>query len=122
MRKFLSALAAVLLLTAAVADAAAGDKKIRVVLIDGQNNHQWPLTTPIMKKALEDSSKFSVEISTSTKRNQEKLIPADWKSGPFPRDLSKFDVVVSNYNGAAWPKELNDSLDMRLKEGKIGLV
>lgn len=100
----------------------AGDKKIRVVIIDGWNNHQWPLTTPIMKKALEDSGKFSVEVSTSPKRNQEKLIPADWKSGPFPPDLTKFDVVVSNYNGPDWPMELRNSLNERLKENKIGLV
>src|SRR2546430_2657071 len=65
---------------AIAAHAGAGDKKIRVVLIDGQNNHQWPLTTPIMKKALEASGKFTVDISTSPKRNQEKLIPANWES------------------------------------------
>jgi type 1 glutamine amidotransferase len=100
----------------------AGDKKIRVVLVDGQNNHQWPLTTPVLKKALEDSGKFTVEISTSTKRNQEKLIPADWKSGPFPPDLSKFDVLLSNYNGEPWPKETQQSLDEKLKAGKIALA
>jgi len=106
----------------AIANAAfAGDKKIRVVLVDGQNNHQWPLTTPVMKKALEDSGKFTVEISTSTKRNQEKLIPANWQSGPFPPDLSKFDVLLSNYNGEAWPKEMQKDLDERLKAGKIAL-
>ena len=74
-----------------------------------------------MKKALEDSGKFTVEISTSTKRNQEKLIPAGWQSGPFPPDLTKFDVLLSNYNGAAWPAEMNNQLDELLKEGKIGL-
>jgi len=74
------------------------------------------------EKALEDSGKFTVEISTSDKRNQEKLIPAGWKSGPFPPDLSKFDVVLSNYNGAPWPVELQKSLDANLKEGKIALV
>ena len=106
---------------AAFSAAHAGEKKIRVVLIDGWNNHQWPLTTPIMKKALEDSGKFTVEISTSPKRNQEKLIPPDWKSGPFPPDLSKFDVVLSNYNGPDWPMELQKSLDENLKAGKIAL-
>jgi len=116
----LAACLAVLLVLTSVT--AAGEKKIRVVIVDGQNNHTWPLTTPIMKKALEDSGKFTVEISTSDKRNQEKLIPADWKSGPFPPDLSKFDILLSNYNGAAWPKEMQQSLDERLKDGKIGLV
>jgi type 1 glutamine amidotransferase len=122
MGKFLSWALALIALCGAVSAAEAGDKKIRVVIIDGWNNHQWPLTTPIMKKALEDSGKFTVEISTSPKRNQEKLIPADWKSGPFPPDLSKFDVLLSNYNGPAWPMELQKSIDENLKAGKIGLA
>jgi hypothetical protein len=122
MRSFRRFAACLTVVVALASTATAGDKKIRVVLIDGQNNHQWPLTTPIMKKALEDSGKFSVDISTTPKRNQEKLIPADWQSGPFPPDLSKYDVVLSNYNGAAWPKDFNDALDKNLKEGKIALA
>ena len=104
--------------------AAAGDKKIRVVIVDGWNNHQWPLTTPIMKKALEDSGRFTVEISTTPKRNHENLIPKDWKSGPFPPDLTKFDVVLSNYNNndvSQWPKDFQKAVDDNLKEGKIAL-
>jgi type 1 glutamine amidotransferase len=101
---------------------AQGGKKIRVVIVDGWNNHKWPLTTPILKKALEDSGKFTVEISTSPKRNQKELIPDDWKSGPFPPDLTKFDVILSNYNGPSWPMEMQKSLDEQLKAGKIGLA
>lgn len=120
MRTLLSCTFLALLAFASIGHAQEG-KKIRVVIIDGWNNHQWPLTTPIMKKALEETGKFAVEVSTSDKKNQEKLIPADWKSGAFPPDLSKFDVVVSNYNGPNWPIELQKSLDERLKTGKIGL-
>lgn len=98
----------------------AGDKKIRVVLIDGQNNHNWRATTPIMKKALLDSGKFSVDVSTNLKAGDK--APEGWVSVPFPPDLTKYDVVLSNYNGAGWPKEFNDSLDSHLKTGKIGLV
>lgn len=122
MRNLLRCTLSVIVVLGLALTAHAGDKKIRVVIIDGWNNHQWPLTTPIMKKALEDSGKFTVEISTSEKRNQEKQIPSDWKSGPFPPDLSKFDVVLSNYNGPSWPKEFNEALEKQLKDGKISLV
>jgi type 1 glutamine amidotransferase len=111
------------LLTAA--DTQAGGKasgKVRVVLIDGQNNHDWRSTTPIMKKALEDTGRFTVDVSTNLNPNDKRGLPAGWKSVPFPPDLSKYDVVLSNYNGASWPREFNDALDERLKEGKIGLV
>ena len=75
-----------------------------------------------MPSSVTATGKFTVEISTSPKRNQEKLIPPDWKSGPFPPDLTKFDVLLSNYNGAAWPVEMQKSLDENLKAGKIGLA
>jgi uncharacterized protein len=93
--------------------------KIRVVIIDGQNNHDWRSTTPVMKKALEDSGRFTVAVASSFKPNER---PGSVLSEPFPPDLDRYDVVVSNYNGAPWPKEFNDALDARLKSGKIGLV
>ena len=46
---------------------AAGEKKIRVVIIDGQNNHNWRATTPWMKKVLEESGRFSVDVSSNLK-------------------------------------------------------
>jgi type 1 glutamine amidotransferase len=98
----------------------AGEKKIRVVIIDGHNNHEWRKTTPFMKKALEESGRFTVDVSTHPKPN--KPLPEGWQSGPFPPDLSKYDVVLSNYNGPAWPKELQQSLQELLKSGEIGLV
>ena len=96
------------------------DKKLRVVLIDGQNNHNWRATTPVMKKALLESGRFSVDVSTNLKKDDK--APEGWESVPFPPDLSKYDVVVSNYNGASWPKDFNDTLEARLRDGKIGLV
>src|SRR5262245_42085239 len=98
--------------------------KIRVVIIDGQNNHAWAQTTPWMKKVLLDSGRFTVDVCTTDKPDKQK--PKDWEERmqpvPFPPDLSKYDVVLSNYNGAAWPKELQQSLDENLKSGKIALV
>ena len=83
--------------------------KIRVIIIDGQNNHNWRATTPIMKKALEDCGKFTVAVSSNLKSDKEK--PGDVPTVQFPPDLSKYDVVLSNYNGAGWPKAFNDDLD-----------
>ncbi len=98
--------------------------KIRVVLIDGHNNHQWQLTTPHMKQVLEQTGRFTVDVCTHSKPDKKK--PADWeermKPVAFPPDLSKYDVVLSNYNGQAWPKEMQASLEETLKAGKIGLV
>src|SRR3954466_16141387 len=48
----------------ALADAPKGGK-IRVVIIDGQNNHDWRSTTPVMKKELEESGRFTVDVAPS---------------------------------------------------------
>jgi type 1 glutamine amidotransferase len=93
--------------------------KVRVILIDGQNNHDWRATTPVLKKILEDSGRFTVDVSSNLKQGDK---PGKIeKTVPFPPDLSKYDVLLSNYNGAPWPKEFDQSLNERLKEGKIGL-
>ncbi len=151
------------LVTAAIlaAPAAAGDKKdaggkLRVVIIDGQNNHNWRATTPVMKQELEATGRFTVDVATSPqipqlqkpnkpKNENDEKAAAKYKEdlaryeAALPKykeelkaaqnafakwriDFDKYDVVVSNYNGQSWPKEVNDALEQRLREGKIGLV
>ncbi len=39
--------------------------KIKVLIIDGQNNHQWVTTTPLLKEILDDTGRFVVDVSTS---------------------------------------------------------
>lgn len=117
----LAALACLGFVAFAVSVAPAADAaKIKVVLIDGQNNHNWRATSPWLKKVLEDSGRFTVDVSSNLKKDDK---PGEIKDTvPFPPDLTKYDVVVSNYNGAAWPAEFNKSLEENLKSGKIGLV
>jgi type 1 glutamine amidotransferase len=97
----------------------AEEPALRVILIDGQNNHAWRDTTPLLKKHLEDSKRFTVAVSSNLKAGEK---PGTVETVPFPPDLSKYDVVVSNYNGQPWPKEFNNDLEKRLREGTIGLV
>ncbi len=113
--KFLSFLA-VCCLTAS----AAAQDKIRVVLIDGQNNHKWRETTPVMKEYLEKTGKFTVDVSSNLKSKDEK--PHPFATVPFPPNLTKYDVVVSNYNGAKWDAEFNEVFEQSVKDAKIGLV
>jgi type 1 glutamine amidotransferase len=121
MRSILRAAALASLFAAAApapADEPKPDKKVRVVIVDGQNNHNWRATTPILKKALLDAG-FTVDVSSFQKPGE----TPQWADAvPFPPDLSKYDVVVSNYNGGAWPADFNKALDTALTEGKVGLV
>jgi type 1 glutamine amidotransferase len=101
------------------APAADGAEKVRVILIDGQNNHNWRATTPLLKAELERTGRFAVDVSSHLKPGDK---PGAVETVPFPPDLGKYDVLVSNYNGAPWPKEFQKQLEDRLKEGKLGLV
>ena len=41
---------------------------IKVLIVDGQNNHAWKETTPVLKKILEQDGKFQVDVATRLPR------------------------------------------------------
>lgn len=84
-------------------------EKLRVLLIDGQNNHEWQKTTPILVKILKDSDRFVADVATAPKQGAD-------MSGFRPK-FSNYDVVVSNYNGDRWPKETEAAFLDYLKDG-----
>src|SRR5581483_2807578 len=61
---------------------------------DGQNNHNWKATTPVLKRILEDSGLFTVDVATSPAKGE-------GMSG-FKPNFAANRVVASNYNGEAW--------------------
>lgn len=76
--------------------------KIRVVLIDGQNNHDWRSTTPIMAKALEDSGRFTVTVATSPQIPSLPK-PAKPKDANDAKAVAKYEEQRAKYE-AALPK------------------
>ena len=95
-----------------ISKSGAGDK-IRVLIIDGRNNHNWKDTTPFLQKQLEGTGKFQDSVAT-TPPNGAKA--EDW--GSFNPDFSKCDVVLSNYNGAKWePESVRKSFEKFLNDG-----
>jgi hypothetical protein len=101
----------------ASADHHEGDKKHRVLLIDGQNNHQWQQTTPVLKDALESCGKFEVTVSTSPPKGAK---PDDWAA--WNPEFSKYDAVLSNYNGESWPKVVEESFEKYVGGGGAFVV
>ncbi|MHC4119873.1 MAG: family 16 glycoside hydrolase, partial [Planctomycetota bacterium] len=86
---------------------------LKALIVDGQNNHDWKSTTPVLKKLLEESGLFTADVVTSPAKKQ----PMD----SFKPDFAKYDVVVSNYTGDEWPKETQDALVKYMNDGG-GLV
>ncbi len=85
------------LMTVSIASTLLADDALRVLIVDGQNNHHWQATTPVMKKAFEQSERFTVDVATSP--------PKGHRLKDFCPDFAAYDVVVSNYNGAPWSPE-----------------
>jgi type 1 glutamine amidotransferase len=63
----------------------AGPPKIQTLIIAGQNRHNWIATTPILRKALEDTGRFEVRVVEEFR-------------GAGPETLAPYDLVVLNYD------------------------
>ncbi|MBM3738843.1 MAG: ThuA domain-containing protein [Acidobacteria bacterium] len=87
---------------------AAADK-IKVLLVDGQNNHRWMETSPVIKKQLEDTGLFEVDVSTSPAKG------ADMAA--FRPGFKSYRVVVSNYNGDPWSAEAKSDFEQFVRNG-----
>ena len=86
---------------------------LKALIIDGQNNHNWKGTTPVLKKLLEETGLFQVEVATTPGNKP----PLDG----FKPDFAKYDVIVLNYNGAGWPQETEKAFVEYMRNGG-GLV
>jgi len=75
---------------------AAAPAPLKVLIVDGQNNHDWKATTPPLKKMLEATGLFTVEVATTPAKGGD-------MSG-FRPEFRAYRVVVLNYNGDDWPE------------------
>ena len=111
----------------------------KVLIVDGQNNHTvWPKSTVMMKKYLEDTGLFQVDIRrTEVTWKGEKWLPQyplddgrvythvkDPVTDPnYILDFSGYDVVISNFGwkAAPWPEPSKAALEQFVSKGG-GLV
>jgi type 1 glutamine amidotransferase len=108
MRRLLSIVA--ILLVAWSSSAHAADR-LRVLIVDGQNNHaNWPQTTQAMKRHLEATGRFVVDVATHAPHGE------DPGFRPVFRD---YDAVLSNFGhgAASWPAETRAEFENYVREG-----
>jgi type 1 glutamine amidotransferase len=89
--------------------------RIRVLLLDGQSGgpyHNWRLTTPVLRKELEETGLFAVTVVTA---------PQDGDFSNFSPDFSHYQAILSNYDAPDWPQELRLKLEKFVSSGG-GLV
>lgn len=82
---------------------------VKALIVDGQNNHEWQETTPVLKKILEQSGRFQVDVAISPPKGAD-------MSGFHP-NFSAYAVVVSNYNGDDWPADTKAAFERYVRGG-----
>jgi hypothetical protein len=100
---------------AALVLAAAPPEKIKLLIVDGQNNHDWQATTTAIKATLEKTGRFEITVSTSPGKGAKE----EWNA--WRPEFSKYAVVLSNYNGEDWPAPVKEAF-LKYVEGGGGAV
>jgi len=104
-------LAGVVLLVAFGSRAA---EPIRVMILDGESAgtyHKWQTVTPVLKKQLDETGLFQVDVVTAP--------PANGDFSAFKPDFSKYKVVVFNYDAPddRWSADLKASFEKYVQGG-----
>jgi type 1 glutamine amidotransferase len=90
-------------------------RPIRVLIVDGFSNHDWKLTTRLIRGIIEPTGLFSVAVSTAPAT----AAAPGWDQ--WRPKFSDFDVVIQNCNdihgGPSWPKPVQDDFEAFVRNG-----
>jgi len=139
---------AVVLLSGSAAIAA---DRPRVLILDGQNNHDWRQTTDALRATLKQTGLFEVDVETAPERmtpgrlrapkSDDKAVLATYAEAKeaydallkdaqqrqgeafngWSTDFTKYDTVVMNYYGRTFPEPMSKGL-IEFVRGGGGLV
>lgn len=102
-RRFSFILTALLLCIATLSTLtlSAKPKRLKALIVSGQNNHNWPISHKALKLILDNSGLFESDIILTA--------VAGGDMSHFKPNFDDYDVVVLDYNGDRWPKETDDA-------------
>jgi len=112
MTRVVRALVVVALAAATVSLPAAAP--VKVMLLDGESGgpwHKWQMTTPVLKKALDETGLFQVDVVTAP--------AATGELTTFKPDFSQYKAVVLNYDAPddRWPADLKTAFEGYMSAG-----
>lgn len=128
-------LIALILLSLLLTSCGQQSPKLKALIIDGQNNHGvWPQSTYMMKRYLEETGLFAVDVERSkyTWKGDELInqypieglpkteaLPEPKADPDFKPDFAQYDVVISNFGwkAAPWPEETKAAFEAFVREG-----
>lgn len=87
----------------------AREKTWPVLIITGQNNHNWQASSPILKQILDNTGMFSCEIMTTPAKGGD--------MNTFKPDFSKYRLVVVDYAGDPWSETVKKNFTEYVNNG-----
>ncbi|MBI4873766.1 MAG: ThuA domain-containing protein [Acidobacteria bacterium] len=81
---------------------------LRVLIVTGETDlpyHDWRVTTPFLKQALENTGRFAVAVLEEPR-------------GLTARALAGYDAILLNYNGPRWGPAAEGAVEDFLRSGK----
>ena len=103
----------------AQAQRSAAAAPIKVLLITGQSNryHNWQVSSPIVKRQLEESGRFAVTVATTPPKGE----APNQDMSSFSPKFSEYQAVVLDYEGFEFAPPVKQTLADYVKNGG-GLV
>jgi len=98
-------------LVAQVLSASADAAPLKALIVNGQMNkaHDWKVSSPILKRILEQTGLFKVDFATSP--------PKGGNMENFKPDFAAYDVMVLDYDGDYWSEQTKKAFVKYVKSG-----
>lgn len=90
-------------------DLAAKPRKLRALVVSGQNNHNWQVSHCVLRLILDGSELFKTDIALTPE--------AGGDMSAFRPDFDSYDVVVLDYNGDRWTPETDEAFLRYVRKG-----
>jgi len=87
---------------------------MKALILTGQNNHNWQMSSRYLKDIIEKTDLFTAKITVSPAQGED--------MSEFIIDFNPYDVVVLDYNGDDWPEETRDNFLQYVENGGGVLV
>lgn len=88
-----------------------------VLIVSGQNNHDWERTVVHLERTLLDANIFSVHVTLTPDKDADQGAWDDWNPA-----FDSYDVVLLAYNGELWPERVRTSFEEYVSGGGSVLV
>ncbi len=88
-----------------------------VLIVSGQNNHDWERTIIHLERTLLDADMFSIDITLTPGKEADQQAWEDWNPA-----FDAYDMVLLAYNGELWPERVRKSFEEYVSGGGSVLV